>query len=142
MTTREFINKEFGQSGRSKDCSSVHKDFDGNIYSYGYHYPLLFTINGRNIRNIRGYSNTTARHILWSRDIDAIDIHCPSGFRLGNDAWNLQDCKRGQLAYIESLQRQMESKKRKDTQVYKWLANDLSKAVNNLERLEVLAWVI
>lgn len=58
---------------------------------------------------------TTHWHILWSRDIDALDIHCPSEFRLGNDAWNLQECKRGQLAYIESLQREMESKKRKDT---------------------------
>ena len=136
MTTREFINANFGQSGRSKDCSSVHKDQDGNIYSYGYHYPLLFKINGHNVRNVRGYSSTTARHILWSRDIDAIDIEMPYGFRLGNDAWNYAEGLRGQLAYVEQCKKELDSKKRKDTQVYRYLQSRYERAVNNLERLQ------
>lgn len=140
MTTRQFINREFGQSGRSKTLSSVFKDNDGNIYSYGYHYPLLITINGKNVRNVRGYSNTTARHILWSRDIDAIDIHFNRDFRLGNDAWNMQSAKSGQLSYIDSLQDRLVNHvakgRRKNTKVYNNMVSELANAMANLKVLE------
>jgi hypothetical protein len=136
MTTREFISKNFGVAGREKTCSSVFKDFDGNIYSYGYHYPLLIKVGNKVFRNVSGYSNTTARHIQWSRDIDAINIHFDRDFRLGNDAWNIQSAKSGQLKYIDSLKRQLDAKKRKNTQVYKWLEYHYKQAVKNYESIE------
>lgn len=74
MTTREFINREFGVAGQSKSMSSVYKDERGNIYSYGRHYPLLFQVGELTFRNVVGYSNTTAKHINWTRDQGAIDV--------------------------------------------------------------------
>lgn len=75
MTSREFIQRQFGNAdGESKTLSSIFKDGKGNIYSYGSHYPLLFSVGGLNFRNNVGYSNTTGRHISWSRDVDAIDV--------------------------------------------------------------------
>ena len=135
MTTREFINKNFGVTGNNKTCSSVLKDWNGNIFSYGYHYPLLIKVGDKVLRNVRGYSNTTARHIQWSRDIDAIDIRFERDFRVGNDAWNLKSAKSGKLKYIDGLKAQMESKKRKDTQVYRQLEREYNEAVSNYERL-------
>ena len=67
MTTRDFITKAVtgGFGHASKECSSVM--FDGeNVYSYGYHYPLLVQVAGQWILNDSGYSNTTAKHINWA----------------------------------------------------------------------------
>ncbi len=139
MTTRQFISKNFGVSGTKRTCSSVFADSDGNIYSYGYHYPLLFTVNGRTIRNTRGYSSTTDRHILWSRDVEAIDVVAPYHFRLsGDDVVDMTVLLKSQREYIADLQKQMDAKKRKDTQVYKWLEHKHTKAVVNLAKLTLI----
>lgn len=68
MTTADFIAKTFnttndkwGRYGYERRCSSVFTDRDGNVYSYGYHYPLLFTIGGLTFINTTGYSSTTAK---------------------------------------------------------------------------------
>lgn len=135
MTTREFINKAWNGQTRKKECSSVFYE-NGVVYSYGYHYPLLFKINGKTVRNVEGYSNTTERHIQWSRDIDAIDIHAGHRFRLSHDDnMTMSDLVEGQIAYINNLKEQMASKKRKDTQVYKWLKFDHDRACDNLALL-------
>ena len=71
MTTQEFISRQFGNAnGENKSLSSVTKDGNGNIYSYGRHYPLLFEIDGVNFVNATGYSNTTAKHINWARQAE------------------------------------------------------------------------
>lgn len=139
MTTGEFINKAFNGKTKKTHCSSVIADSNGDLFSYGYHYPLLFRVKGRAIRNVRGYSNTTAKHISWTRDIDAIDVHTLYGFRLvGNTESILYELIKGQQQYIESIQDQMNSKTRKDTQVYKWLEYDLTRANDNLKFLKEL----
>ena len=77
MTTAEFIQKNFGVPiTKDRKCSSVFADNDGNIYSYGYHYPLLFKVGELTFRNNTGYSNTTAKHINWAGGVDplAIDV--------------------------------------------------------------------
>jgi hypothetical protein len=77
MTTQEFITKNIGvASERDRKCSSVFADHSGNIYSYGYHYPLLFKVGELTFRNNTGYSNTTAKHINWAGQADrgAIDV--------------------------------------------------------------------
>lgn len=139
MTTREFINNNYGyQPSKVTYCSSVMQDTRGNFYSYGYHYPLLFKLDGKTIRNVRGYSNTTAKHINWTRDIYAIDIEVPSTFRLNSydsEQELINQLAKGQKEYINSIVKQMDAKKRKDTQVYEYLDRDLRRAVENLREL-------
>lgn len=136
MTTREFIYKRFYLETNKTSCSSVLSDSDGNIYSYGYHYPLLFTVADKTIRNVKGYSNTTQRHIMRSRDVPAIDVHVPRGFRLtSDDAVNLTALLKGQREYVNDLHEQLKSKKRKDTQVYRLLERQYAVAVANLAQL-------
>lgn len=136
MTTREFITQAWYGNTKRTTCSSVFADSNGNIFSYGYHYPLLFTLNGKAIRNVRGYSSTTQRHIMWSRDVNAIDVVAPRGFRLnGSDDELLQQLIDSQRAHVDSIKREMDTKKRKDTNVYRWLEHDFIKATKNLGEL-------
>jgi hypothetical protein len=73
---------------------------------------------------------------MWSRDVDAIDIHAGRGFRLrGTDDEIIQELIDGQMHYINSLKDQMDAKKRKDTQVYKWLQYNHDQACDNLAKL-------
>lgn len=67
MRIRVFIGECVnGNQTKERTVSSVY--FDGDtIYSYGYHYPLLFKIGGKWILNDTGYSSTTAKHISWAR---------------------------------------------------------------------------
>jgi hypothetical protein len=65
MRTIDFIARcAEGKQVRDKRCASVFfESRDCIIYSYGYHYPLLFKIAGAWIVNDRGYSATTGKHI-------------------------------------------------------------------------------
>lgn len=75
MKTKDFIAKWYGVAdGEEKRCSSVFKNGKGNIYSYGYHYPLLFDIAGITFRNVKGYSTSTANHISWCWGVEHEDI--------------------------------------------------------------------
>lgn len=81
MKTVEFMQRQFGNNdNKEKYFSSVYKDGKGNIYSYGHHYPLLFSVgegyNKLTFRNCAGYSPSTAKHILWAGQADpgAIDV--------------------------------------------------------------------
>lgn len=75
MTSREFIQKQFGNNdGKTKSLSSIFKDERGNIYSYGRHYPLLFKVGDLTFRNNSGYSSTTGKHIGWAGGIDSLAI--------------------------------------------------------------------
>jgi hypothetical protein len=138
MTTRDFITKAFNGETKATKCSSVFVDGNKDIYSYGYHYPLIFRVGNKVIRNTRGYSSTTDRHISWSRDIkDAIDIHTLRGFRLiGTNDEIISQLIRGQEQYIESLQAEMDTKKRKDTKVFEWLQYKYDRAVLNLKKVQ------
>jgi hypothetical protein len=66
MTNEQFIAKYAHSIGYtsipSKTCNNLFFE-RGVIYSYGYHYPLLFKVNGKVFRNIQGYSVTTSKHI-------------------------------------------------------------------------------
>lgn len=69
MKTQEFISKNIGlkPSGyKRRWCSSVYQDYDGNFYSYGSHYPLLFKVDGQWFINNAGYSVSTSKHIGWA----------------------------------------------------------------------------
>lgn len=67
MKTRDFISNRLNVTGKIGRCSSVTQGTDGTFYSYGPHYPLLFKVQGLGwVANVRGYSNTTAKHIGYA----------------------------------------------------------------------------
>lgn len=86
MTTSQFIAENIGNlPKRDKQCSSVYQFTDGNFYSYGSHYPLLFKIGNLWLRNTQGYSASTAKHISWcaghaDHDVKLISTHNSIGY--------------------------------------------------------------
>jgi hypothetical protein len=145
MTTQEFINKNFGVSStKDRHCSSVIADNNGNIYSYGYHYPLLFTINGKTFRNVAGYSNTTAKHISWCYNWDSIDVELDrqavsavgDAIRYENETeYALNEIKRCLEVQNSRIKAEMQAKKRKDTQVYRQLFQQFNRVQANLAQV-------
>lgn len=169
MTTRDFISNNFGvASTKDRQCSSVFADHDGNIYSYGYHYPLLFTVDGVTFRNCVGYSNTTAKHISWAGGQGAVDIWV-SGcnqyswrnpenvnkvpailYHLNayseQDASNYKAVTRLKKAILSDLNdeivdiyERLSAKKRTDTAIYRSLVAEHQDAVNRLATVKA-AW--
>lgn len=133
MTTQEFIEKEFANdNGKTRYFGSILKDDHGNLYSYGRHYPLLFKVGNQTFRNVRGWSVSTGRHIRWCDGISAIDVE------LDNDATEIVNrsykSDQEKLEHIfRCLSRQkanlfaeLDSKKRKDTFVYRNLKQQLN----------------
>lgn len=77
MGQLDYITKHYNTtSTRNRACASIFVDGDGKVYSYGYHYPLLFNIAGIDILNVAGYSATTRQHIAKARTAcrDAIRV--------------------------------------------------------------------
>lgn len=138
MTTREFIAKTYGtEATRDRQCSSVFTDNNGNVYSYGYHYPLLFKVAGHNFVNTTGYSTTTAKHINWAwsavdYNATAIELNRDDARVMSNtymsEQQKLNTLELAALRMVERAQAECDSKKRKDTQVYQWLCDKLGRA--------------
>lgn len=160
MTTAEFINRNFGvTSTKDRKCSSVYADHEGNIFSYGPHYPLLFTVDGLSFRNCTGYSNTTAKHINWAGGHGAIDVWVQGTnlytWRNGENSQRvphlLHLASYGMTPVIETalkmaivedldaeysdIKQRMESKKRKDTQVYRSLEAEMADCESRIKRV-------
>lgn len=69
MKITQFIEKYKGKKPKkTRWCASVMQNSEGDFYSYGYHYPLLFKALGKWWLNTSGYSHTTASHIHWARE--------------------------------------------------------------------------
>jgi len=135
MTTAEFIKKTYNTtSTRERFCSSVFTDYEGNVYSYGYHYPLLFKVEGLDILNVTGYSNTTAKHINWARQAVSNPVEVElRGARL---PLTLDDIEAKLGAKVVELHSQMQAKKRKDTQVYKHLEQEYEQTLADYNRVK------
>lgn len=132
MTTQEFIKRKYQlDNGREQWCSSVLKDHEGNMYSYGYHYPLVFRINGLDFVNVRGYSSSTSKHILWARQAvpDAIPVKLPAGVRLREVG--MSDILDFLRAEFKELTDEMAKKKRKDTYVYQHLEHQTERVARD-----------
>lgn len=166
MTTAQFISKNFGvASAKDRSCSSVWADHNGNIYSYGYHYPLLFEIGGLIFRNRTGYSNTTARHIHWASGFGAIDVWL-SGCNMYSwsnaenhdkvpallrHAWpdmpaaTLTALKQAIMAdlsaELDNINERIASKKRTNTQVYQMLITERDDCIGRIATVKK-AWRI
>lgn len=139
MTSRDFIRKQFDNSdGKEKFLSSIMKDGDGNIYSYGRHYPLLFKLEGLTFVNTRGYSATTGRHIAWAKqaaDYQAISV------KLKRDDYlrtlTLATVELRLVEQYDAIKSQMDGKKRIGwhgavTQVYQRLEYDLARVNDSI----------
>lgn len=139
MTTKQFINKALQGTTRSKQCSSVFVGDDRTIYSYGYHYPLVKIIDGKAFINSRGYSVSTSKHIGWAFAAAAEIVgyentfHAPTTYGLHKGG-----IVRGVSEEITRLEAVMATKKRKDTQVYKWLAYNRDRLSKTLEATKEL----
>lgn len=158
MTTQEYISRNFGlPSNQHKYFASIAKDINGNIYSYGNHYPLLFKVGNKVFRNTAGYSNSTAKHINWAGGHGAIDVELQG---CNQYTWNNQEnsnkvpyllnlAKYGMSKKLErallkavlnsleaqkqQLEEDMASKKRKDTRIYAVMQEQLNRVNRNIE---------
>lgn len=140
MTTKQFIQKNLGETGKCKDFASVHLDEQGFIYSYWYHYPLVFNIKGHTFINTAGYSATTAKHIAWAKgavdyNFTAVELTRDQS-RVISNGFNTPEAKMQTLLeaterMIEEAQKACDAKKRKNTQVFKYLEYRLAAAVTS-----------
>lgn len=142
MTTADFIEKTYNTTAtRERRCSSVFTDYEGTVYSYGYHYPLAFNVARMDFINTQGYSSTTAKHISWAwRAVGYNSI----GVKLWRDeARVIADryaSETDKLRAIESaLERELKDiniemgkKTRTDTQVYAHLSSERSRVMDSL----------
>ncbi len=125
---REIENGE--QRTRGNKCASVFRDGD-RIYSYGYHYPLLLQVEDNTGRKVwvvndMGYSNTTAKHIIWAWQV--ADVSAP----LSNNGRTVtrEDVINAIVGRIENLRETMRQK-RQGTQVYRNLEHRHNRACND-----------
>lgn len=142
MTTQEFISKTYNvPATRERKCSSVFTDYEGVVYSYGYHYPLAFHLKGLDFVNVRGYSSTTSKHIAWAkRALDyqyvGVELNSDDTFRLtrgyATEEQKLHTIRKTLERQLTSVQETMRSKTRKDTSVYKQLETDEVRTIQAL----------
>lgn len=128
MTSLEFIEKEYcNDNGKSRYFASIYKDGNGNIYSYGTHYPLLFRVSGLNIVNTAGYSMTTAKHIGWAHraanyDTISVELTRDDSYTISASYSTEADKRRVIMAALDrmsnAVEAEMAAKKRKDTAIY------------------------
>lgn len=146
MTTQDFISKTYDTTAtRERHCSSVFTDYNGTVYSYGYHYPLAFNVNGLDFVNTAGYSSTTAKHIAWAKHSLGYDNYI--GVKLNRaeapviaSSLSTQDEKIAAIKTalereILQLKERADSKKRKNTAVYYSIERELHQARVNYMRV-------
>ena len=137
MRTSTFIEKQAGiikdgGIGRGR-CASVFAEGD-TIFSYGYHYPLLFKVttpSGKELMvlNRRGYSVTTSKHIGWCWN--SHDVSCElNGERDYNGVILALNTEHDRITT------EMATKKRKDTGIYRGLEYQLARVNEALTKLE------
>lgn len=160
MTSREFIQRWYGvKTDQPKSISSIYKSPRGDIFSYGAHYPLLFRAGGLNFRNTAGYSATTAKHLSWCWDMANVNVelrgcnmyswrnreyagsvpqlldtlrYCDTDREIAKvERAILKSVMADLQATIKQLNDDMASKKRKDTQIYQSMADQLERVQNS-----------
>lgn len=140
MNTQTFIEKAFFGETRRTAVASVFADGNQNIYSYGYHYPLLFRATDNDdvaFLNVTGYSSTTSQHICKARNAmggDVIEVKL-KGARL---PLTLDQIHSKLGAEVVTIKATMDSKKRKDTQVYKQLEWKFERVLNNYNKVKAM----
>lgn len=143
MRSKDFITKYFGkQDGKLRTCSSLLKDTQGNIYSFGFHYPLLFKVKSvsnttLNFLNITGYSQTTRRHIGYCTELAEYFVKLPNGSTTNSlsPSFTIDAITEALTSEIKQLESSMKAKKRKDTNIYKELEYQYNDRLKSLKAL-------
>lgn len=137
MNNEKFIEKSYNKMKANDNKSGKHGNlfYQGDtVYSYGYHYPLLFPIytpqGVKYFVNDTGYSNTTAKHINHASGYSNHAVELREAKLINNDRiGNYKTVYQALLKEGSELQETMQSKKRKDTQVY----SNLERQYNRIE---------
>lgn len=131
MKTRDFIRDYLTNRTNRTNCSSVFGDGD-IVYSYGYHYPLATIRDGKAWINTRGYSTTTAKHIVWAFNACAQIVGYSNiyGVDLLANNFNADNLHESLTRTAKLTIETMRTKKRKTTQIYRNLSNDLNRTIN------------
>lgn len=142
MRTYDYISIQAdriksGEGARGK-CASVFGEGDC-VYSYGYHYPLLFKVvtpSGKELLacNNRGYSVTTSKHIGWCSGHD-LCVEFTHRFNNYDHQQNYQNVLSSLQVQLETLDSKMFSKKRQNTWVYQSLVNQRQTVINAINLL-------
>lgn len=111
---------------------NLFTDSNGTMYSYGYHYPLLFKVNGLSFVNVRGYSNTTARHISYARQEARHTVELDGYKRDDISPETVKKALEDEKAYINE---QIANIKRKNTKKEELLQQRISEIDYTLNRL-------
>lgn len=140
MNTETFIEKAFFGNTSRTSVASVFTDGNQNIYSYGYHYPLLFRPSDNDnlyVLNVTGYSNTTSQHISKARNAmggDVIEVKL-NGARLPLTTEQVYIKLGAEVVKLKAL---MDTKKRKDTGVYRQLEWQLERVLGYYNKVKEL----
>lgn len=143
MNTKKFIEKHAQRikdggklvcrNGSYSSCAGLVA-YQDCIYSYGLHYPLLWQIvtpKGEKLMvcNRTGYSNTTSKHIGKCAGHANIYV-CLHGTYINHEnvVYHL-------LREISKIQKEMQAKTRKNTNLYAHLSFKLQQALNYLQRI-------
>ena len=139
MKTSEFIAKyaTYMREGEIKNratCSSVFYD-GGKIYSYGWHYPLLYPIQsdkGTTLLcvNRRGYSVTTSKHIGWA------GVHADIAVESSSVIANTGEIAAQITHEIEIDQAKYDALKRKNTQKAAIILADIERRKGYMLKLQ------
>jgi len=139
MNNTTFIEKAFYGNTKKVSHGNLFKDSENNIYSYGYHYPLLFTASDNQhfaFVNTTGYSNSTSKHIGKAKMAVGNDrLICVEldGARLPLTIDAIHTMLGAKVVELKAL---MDSKKRKDTQVYRMLSMDYERVLTDYNKVK------
>lgn len=103
---------------------------NGVLYSYGYHYPLLFKVNWIRFVNTRGYSSTTRRHIgmAW--------LEAEYEVKLNSHNFDIETIKKCLQEEKETIIEDIANCKRKVSQKKDKLFSELNRVVETMEALK------
>lgn len=100
------------------------------LYSYGYHYPLLFEVNGLRFVNTRGYSNTTSKHIAMAW------LEAEYEVKLNSRNFDIETIKKCLQEEKETIIEDIANCKRKVSQKKDKLFSELNRVVETMEALK------
>lgn len=138
MNNGTFIEKAFYNQTKKTSHGNLFTDSKGNIYSYGGHYPLLFTASDNDslaFVNTTGYSNSTSKHIghaFAATNYTAIPVEL-NGARL---PLTLDDITIRLGVMVVEIKSEMDKKVRKDTKVYSYLQSRFDRALENYNKVK------
>jgi len=130
MTNEDYVRKNAFVPNTQH--GHLFTDNNGTMYSYGYHYPLLFKVNGLTFVNVAGYSHTTAIHINHARPLATYEIRL-NEYR-ANDI-SVETIIQTLKNEMDHLEESISNIKRKDTQKGAMLQKRVNDIGNTLAQL-------